>query len=166
MNETSGQTHEPITEEIKELLSKWKNEEGNLIMIVHGVQKHYGYVPRNVCMYISDVLNIPLSSIYEIITFYNYFNLEPPAQNTIAVCMGTACYLKGAGDLIAEIKKRLNLKGEEQYTPDRKFKLEEVRCIGCCGLAPVLTFNGEVHGRVTVDKIPEILALADKKKEA
>lgn len=166
MNQTTVQPQEPITDDIEKLIYRWKNEEGNLIMIFHGVQKHYGYVPRNVCIYVADELNIPLSRIYEIITFYNYFNMDPPAQNTITVCMGTACYLKGAGDLIDEIKKILNLKGEEQYTQDRKFKLEEVRCIGCCGLAPVLTFNGEVHGRVTIDKIPQLLALADKEKEA
>lgn len=153
----------PIHDEVKHIIDKWKDKEGNLIMIFHGVQKHYGFIPRNVAMYVADNLNIPLARVYEITTFYNYFNIEPPAENSIAVCMGTACYLKGAGDLIEAIKKQLGIKGEERYSVDRKFKLEEVRCIGCCGLAPVLTFNGEVHGRVTVDKIPEILALANKK---
>lgn len=146
-------TKEEIDDEIKSLVQNWKNAEGNLIMICHGIQKHYGYVPRNAAKYVSEEINIPLARIYEILTFYNYFNLEPPAENNIAVCMGTACYLKGGGQLVEEIKKKLNLKGDQKYSADRKYKLEEVRCIGCCGLAPVITFNEEVSGRVTADDI-------------
>lgn len=141
-------TEESISDEIKELVNKWKFEDGNLIMICHGVQKHYGYVPRNIAKYVSEELDIPLARIYEILTFYNYFSMEPPAENNIQVCMGTACYLKGGGLLVDEIKKKLNLKGDQKYSADRKYKLEEVRCIGCCGLAPVITFNEEVSGRV------------------
>lgn len=150
-------TEEEIAEEIKELVDKWENAEGNLIMIFHGIQKHYGYVPRNVAKYVSEKINIPLARIYEILTFYNYFTLEPPAENNISICMGTACYLKGGGQLIEEVKRKLNLKGDQKYSADRKYKLEEVRCIGCCGLAPVVTFNGEVSGRVVVDDIDKLI---------
>lgn len=150
-------TEEPINDTVKELVEKWENVEGNLIMIFHGIQKHYGYVPRNVAKYVSEAINVPLTRIYEILTFYNYFTMEPPADNNISVCMGTACYLNGAKDLIDEVKSKLNLKGNEQYSEDRKYKLEEVRCIGCCGLSPVITFNGEVRGRVKPEDISKLI---------
>ena len=150
-------TEEPINDTVKELVEKWENVEGNLIMIFHGIQKHYGYVPMNVAKYVSEAINVPLTRIYEILTFYNYFTMEPPADNHISVCMGTACYLNGAKDLIDEVKSKLNLKGNEQYSEDRKYKLEEVRCIGCCGLSPVITFNGEVRGRVKLEDISKLI---------
>ena len=158
-------TEEEIADEIKELVDKWEGAEGNLIMIFHGIQKHYGYVPRNIAKYVSEKINIPLARIYEILTFYNYFTLEPPAENNISICMGTACYLKGGGQLVEEVKRKLNLKGDQKYSADRKYKLEEVRCIGCCGLAPVMTFNGEVSGRVVVDDIAKFLNNNEDKKE-
>lgn len=157
-------TEEAIADEIKALVEELKDSEGNLIMICHGIQKHYGYVPRNVAKYVSEQIDVPLARIYEILTFYNYFSMEPPAENNIAVCMGTACYLKGGGQLIEEIKRKLNLKGDQKYSADRKYKLEEVRCIGCCGLAPVLTFNGEVSGRVVVDDIAKLLNMEEDDK--
>ena len=119
-------TEEPISDGIKKLVEEWENIEGNLIMIFHGIQKHYGYVPRNVAKYVSEAIDVPLTRIYEILTFYNYFTMEPPAENHISVCMGTACYLNGAKDLIDEVKSKLSLKGEQQYSEDRKYKLEEV----------------------------------------
>lgn len=115
-------TEEPISDGIKKLVEEWENIEGNLIMIFHGIQKHYGYVPRNVAKYVSEAIDVPLTRIYEILTFYNYFTMEPPAENHISVCMGTACYLNGAKDLIDEVKSKLSLKGEQQYSEDRKYK--------------------------------------------
>ena len=150
-------TEEPISDGIKKLVEEWENIEGNLIMIFHGIQKHYGYVPRNVAKYVSEAIDVPLTRIYEILTFYNYFTMEPPAENHISVCMGPACYLNGAKELIDEVKSKLNLKGNEQYSEDRKYKLEEVRCIGCCGLSPVITFNGEVRGRVKPEDISKLI---------
>ena len=150
-------TEEPISDGIKKLDEEWENIEGNLIMNFHGIQKHYGYVPRNVAKYVSEAIDVPLTRIYEILTFYNYFTMEPPAENHISVCMGTACYLNGAKDLIDEVKSKLSLKGEQQYSEDRKYKLEEVRCIGCCGLSPVITFNGEVKGRVKPEEISKLI---------
>lgn len=150
-------TEEPINDSIKKLVGEWEDVEGNLIMIFHGIQKHYGYVPRNVAKYVSEEINVPLTRIYEILTFYNFFTMEPPADNNISVCMGTACYLNGAKDLIDEVKSKFNLKEGEQYSEDRKYKLEEVRCIGCCGLSPVITFNGEVRGRVKPENIAKLI---------
>ena len=102
-------TEEPISDGIKKLVEEWENIEGNLIMIFHGIQKHYGYVPRNVAKYVSEAIDVPLTRIYEILTFYNYFTMEPPAENHISVCMGTACYLNGAKDLIDEVKSNSNI---------------------------------------------------------
>ena len=146
-----------ITDSLKKIVEEWRGREGNLIMIFHAIQKEYGYIPRNVAIYVSESLNVPLARIYEIITFYNYFNLEPPAANTVSVCMGTACYLKGAEDILVSFKKEMGIKGSSNYSEDRKYKIEEIRCIGCCGLAPVITFNGEVIGRVTLEDVPSIV---------
>lgn len=161
--ESKKQTHEPIDNKLKEIIAQWKNEEGNLIMVLHAVQSHYGYIPYNVAEYVAEGLGIPKARIYEVTTFYNYFNLEPPAKNTIAICMGTACYLKGAPALIDAVKKEIKLPANAQYTEDRNYKLEEVRCIGCCGLAPVITVNGEVHGRIKPEEIASIIAKCSKK---
>ena len=157
MSKTLNYQEEPITEALHSIIERWKDEEGNLIMIFHAIQKEYGYVPRNVAIFVSETLSIPLARIYEITTFYNYFNLEPPAENTIAVCMGTACYLKGAEDLLNAFRKEVSIKAGEHYSEDRKYKIEEIRCIGCCGLAPVITFNEEIIGRVTAADVASIV---------
>jgi NADH-quinone oxidoreductase subunit E len=143
--------------ELHALADKWKNKTGNLIMILHEIQNHYGFIPRPLAMKLSEVIDVPLARIYEVITFYNYFKLEPPGKYTIAVCMGTACYLKGAPDIINEIKERLDI-DVGQTTEDGMFHLDAVRCLGCCGLAPVMTVNGEIHGKVKKDQVVEILA--------
>ena len=148
---------EEITPEIHEIVAKWKPKEGNLIMVLHAIQRHYGYVPRNISMYLSKALEVPLAKIYEVLTFYHYFRLEPPAKYTIQICTGTACYLKGAGTLVSEFKKQLKIGAKEAYTSDKLFKVEEVRCIGCCGLAPALTVNEEVFGRVKTDDVAKII---------
>lgn len=148
---------EKMADEVMKALERWKDEEGNLIMVFHAIQKHYGYVPRNIAMEVGDYLGIPLAKIYEVVTFYNYFNLEPPAKYTIAVCTGTACYLKGADSIIAEFKKKLGVDDKAKYSDDKMYKVDEVRCIGCCGLAPVITVNGEVFGKVKPEMVDDIL---------
>ncbi len=155
-------TEEPITDALHAIIERWKDEEGNLIMIFHAVQKEYGYVPRNVAIFVAEALEIPLARVYEITTFYNYFNLETPAENTVAVCMGTACYLKGAEDVLKEFRAKLNIKGDAAYSADKKYKIEEIRCIGCCGLAPVITFNEEIIGKVKVEDVDSIIATKTK----
>jgi len=148
---------EIITPEIQQKVDEWKNKAGNTIMVLHAIQHHYGYVPRNISMYLSQELNVPLAKIYEVLTFYNYFKLEPPAENTIQVCTGTACYLKGANKIVEEFKKVLGMKATESYTEDRKYKIEEVRCIGCCGLAPVISVNEDIVGRITPEQVKDIV---------
>lgn len=148
---------EQITPEVEEKIAGWKARAGNTIMVLHAVQHHYGYVPRNVSMYLARELDIPLARIYEVLTFYNYFKLEPEAENTIQVCTGTACYLKGAGKIVEELKRQLGINLDAAYSGDRRFKIEEVRCIGCCGLAPVLNVNTEVVGRLPLEKVNDIV---------
>lgn len=126
-------------------------------MVLHELQNQYGYVPRDVSLQLSQQLDIPLARIYEVITFYNYFKLDPPGKYTIAVCLGTACYLKGAPDLVDEIKNILNIE-EGQTTKDGLFHLDVVRCLGCCGLAPVMSVNGQIYGKVKRSEVAGILA--------
>jgi NADH-quinone oxidoreductase subunit E len=130
-------------------------------MVLHELQNHYGYVPRDVSLQLSQQLDIPLARIYEVITFYNYFKLDPPGKYTIAVCLGTACYLKGAADLVEEIKNLLNIE-EGQTTKDGLFHLDVVRCLGCCGLAPVMSINGQIYGKV---KRSEVMGILSKYKK-
>jgi NADH-quinone oxidoreductase subunit E len=144
---------EKITEEVNQSISRWKHKEGNLIMVLHAVQGHYGYIPWNISKHLAVELSVPLARIYEVITFYNYFNLEPPADYTFSVCTGTACHLKGAPSIISELRKVLKIQPKSVYSVDRTYKLEEVRCIGCCGLAPAITVNGEVQGRIKPENL-------------
>jgi NADH-quinone oxidoreductase subunit E len=158
-------------EEIRAIAEKWSAKRGSLIMVLHEIQNRYGYIPRDVAMNLSQVIDVPLARIYEVITFYNYFKLQPPGKFTIAVCMGTACYLKGAPEILDEIMERLNIR-IGQTTADGMFHLDAVRCLGCCGLAPVMTVNGEIHGKVKKSQVVEILsrykegATADGKTDA
>jgi len=157
LQEIEINNQEEITPEIEEKVRAWKGKTGNMIMVLHAIQNHYGYVPRNISMFLAQELNVPLAKIYEVLTFYHYFKLEPPAENTIQVCTGTACYLKGANKIVDEFKKALNIKASESYSEDRKFKIEEVRCIGCCGLAPVISLNTEIVGRILPEQVNEIV---------
>jgi NADH-quinone oxidoreductase subunit E len=149
--------HEEITDEVRAILTKWKPKEGNLIMILHGVQQHYGYVPWNISKFLASELSVPLARIFEVVTFYNFFNLEAPADFKISVCTGTACHIKGAPALLQGLKKQLKINPRAQYSEDRKYKVEEVRCVGCCGLAPAIVVNEEVFGRLKPEDIEPIL---------
>ncbi len=146
-----------LSEELLDFVDEWKERPGNLIMILHKMQEIYGYIPRAEAIELARVMGVPLAKIYGVITFYHYFKLKEPGRNKIQVCMGTACYLKGGEDLIHEIENLIDI-GVNQTTDDREFSMEAVRCVGCCGLAPVLMINNEVHGKVTKKQIPEIIA--------
>jgi len=146
-----------LPEPLVRYISEWKDKPGSLIMILHKTQEEYGYIPRNVAIQLSKVLEVPLAKIYGVMTFYHLFKLKKPGKNQIAVCLGTACYLKGSEDIIQEIESLLGI-GVNSVTEDGQFSLEAVRCVGCCGLAPVLTVNGEVYGKVKKDKLAEIIA--------
>jgi NADH-quinone oxidoreductase subunit E len=146
-----------ITGELQEYIEQWKNRNGNLIMILHRVQEDYGYIPREVALQVSRILNVPLAKIYGVVTFYHFFRLTKPGKHTVAVCMGTACYLKGGEDILHEIETSIGV-GVGGTTEDGLFSLEAVRCVGCCGLSPVLTVDGEVFGRLNKQMLPGILA--------
>ena len=150
--------------EINLFIQQWKGKDGNLIMILHEIQNRYGYIPRGVSMEISKELGIPLARIYEVVTFYNYFKLTPPAKHNISVCMGTACYLNGAPQILEEIKNLLHIDTGES-TLDGQFYLDIVRCLGCCGLAPVMMIDGKIYGKVKKSDIMDTLSKYVKEEE-
>lgn len=144
-------------EQLLAVIESHRDEKGAVIPVLHEAQDIYGYLPIEVQEMISEGLNVPLAEIYGIVTFYTQFSLNPKGQYQIGVCLGTACYVKGSGDILEKIKQRLGIDVGE-CTPDGKFSLDATRCIGACGLAPVLTVNDEVFGRLTVDDVDDILA--------
>jgi len=148
---------ELIMKTVEEIVAPWENKEGNLIMILHQIQNRFSYVPREVSFEVAKRLNIPMARIYEVITFFNYFKLSPPGRHVISVCMGTACYLKGAKGLLTEIQEEIGLL-PGQSTADKNFYLQMVRCLGCCGQAPVLTVGEKVYGRLVPGQVKNILA--------
>jgi len=126
-------------------------------MILHAIQNQHGYVPREVAMELSREVGVTLGRIYEVLTFYHYFKLVPPGKHNISVCLGTACYLKGAPALINEVKSQLKVE-EGGTTEDHEFHLDVVRCIGCCGMAPAMTVDGRTCGKVKPEDISKIIA--------
>lgn len=143
-------------EELEKILQIYTQDKDNLIQILNEVQEHYGYIPKHAQMEISKYLNIPLAEIYGVITFYSRFTLKPKGKYHIAVCLGTACYVKGSSKIMDRLKERLNIEAGET-TKDGKFSIEATRCVGACGLAPVFTVNGEVYGKATVQKLDKVL---------
>lgn len=141
---------------LMEVIAQHKDEAGATIPVLHKAQEIYGYLPIEVQQMISDGLGVPLAEIYGIVTFYTQFSLNPKGKYVIGICLGTACYVKGSGDLLEKTKEILGIDVGE-CTPDGKFSIEATRCIGACGLAPVLTVNDEVYGRLVVDDIPDII---------
>lgn len=145
-------------EALLNVITDLKDEKGALMPILQKAQDIYGYLPLEVQTIISDETGIPLEKIYGVVTFYSQFSLEPKGKYQISVCLGTACYVKGAGEIYNALMEKLGIEGGE-CTPDGKFSLDACRCIGACGLAPVMTINGEVHGRLTVEMLDDILAM-------
>ena len=144
-------------QQLKSFISAHKSEPGPLIMIMQEAQKIYGYLPEEVQRIISKELNIPMEKVYEVATFYAQFNLVPRGKYHISVCLGTACYVKGSGKILEAIEQQLKIKNGE-CTADRKFSLDSCRCLGACGLAPVMKVNEEVYGKLTPDMVSKILA--------
>ena len=145
-----------LTPELKAFIEEWKEKPGNLIMVLHQVQQTYGYIPREVAIEVSELLSVPLAKIYGVVTFYNFFKLQKAGKYIIQVCLGTACYLRGGDDLMKTLERELGI-GVNGTTPDGLFSVEAVRCLGCCGLAPVIVVNGEVHGKLETKDIPGIM---------
>lgn len=146
-----------FSKELSTFIEDWKEKPGNLIMVLHKVQEEFGYIPREAAFELSRRLGVPLAKIYGVITFYHLFKLTKPGKHKIQVCMGTACYLRGGENLLDEAREILGL-GESPVTEDGQFSVEAVRCVGCCGLAPVMSIDDEVFGKVPKDQVPEIIA--------
>lgn len=133
----------------------------NLIQMLNEIQEHYGYVPSDVQMKLSEFLKIPMAEIYGVVTFYSRFTLKPKGKYRISVCLGTACFVKGSQKIMDRLKERLKIE-EGETTNDGKFSIEAQRCVGACGLAPVFTVNGKVYGKATVKMLDEVLDELEK----
>lgn len=143
--------------DIKSIINKLKDDDGALIEVLHEVQDYYGYLPFEVQKLISEEMDVSLSEIYGVVSFYSRFTIDPVGKYRISVCLGTACYVKGAQKVLDALIKKLNVEVGE-VTEDGKFSIEEARCLGACGLAPVMMINEEVYGKVTPDMLDDILA--------
>ncbi|MBZ4688352.1 MAG: NADH-quinone oxidoreductase subunit [Clostridia bacterium] len=144
-------------EKLQEVFKKYKNKKGALIPVLQEAQDIYGYLPEEVLKKIALELKVPLSKVYGVVTFYAQFHLKPRGRNIIRVCLGTACHVRGGAKIFEKLQEELQVEDGET-TEDLKFTLESVACIGACGLAPVIMVNDDTHGRLTPDRIPEILA--------
>ena len=142
---------------LREIIAAHKDQQGALMPVLQQAQELYGYLPVEVQTIIAEGLGLSLSQVYEVVTFYAQYTLNPKGKYAMAVCLGTACYVKGSGNVLAKISQKLGI-GAEECTPDGKFSLTACRCIGACGLAPVMTINDDVYGRLTPDQIDDILA--------
>jgi len=131
-------------------------DKSNLIAILQDIQEVYGYLPEAVLQEVSDFIEMPLSRVYGVATFYNQFRLSPLGENVIRVCRGTACHVNNSANILFALETALNIKAG-QTTRDKKFTLETVACIGACSIAPVITVNDDYHGRIAVKDIPNIL---------
>ncbi len=142
--------------QIIEIISRYKDERTPLMMILSDIQKEFGYIPLEVQELVSEEIGVPVAEIYGVVTFYSFFSLNPKGKYVIGVCLGTACYVKGAQQVIDKFSEILKIKAGET-TEDGLFTLEALRCIGACGIAPALTINGKVYPKVQVSDVPGIV---------
>ena len=142
-----------MEEKIQAILSDHREKEGNIITLLQKTQEIFGYIPEEAVFRLSKELDIPASNFFGVATFYAQFYLKPRGKNIITACCGTACHVKGSERLITHLKETLNLTDEKNTTDDMKFTLEEVACFGACSIAPVVVFNHNVHGKMTIDKV-------------
>lgn len=152
------------TKKLDAIIAKYKNTRGALIPVLHEAQEVYGYLPLEVQRAIAEQLNIPLAEVYGVVSFYTQFSINPKGKYRINVCMGTACYVKGANEILDKFKTMLSIDVGE-CTEDGKYSLDACRCIGACGLAPVVTVNDEVFGKLVADDVDEIIDKFDRLQE-
>jgi NADH:ubiquinone oxidoreductase subunit E len=141
---------------VDEILEEFPEVRGNLIGILHEIQNRFHYLPEMELRYVYKRTVIPMTQIYSIANFYNRFSVEPRGRNEVCVCLGTACHVKGAGQLVNEVERKLNVKAGES-TDDMQFSVSEVRCVGACSLAPVMVVNEDTHGKVIPKQVSKIL---------
>ena len=142
---------------IKDVCKSYGNKPGEVINVLHKVQGEYGYLPAEVQELVAKELGIPVSRVYGIVSFYSFFTMTPKGEYPISVCLGTACYVRGAEKVVDELKRQLGINVGE-VTPDGKFSLTCLRCVGACGLAPVIEVGDKVYGRMTPDRVKDVLA--------
>ena len=142
---------------VKEVCKSFGNKAGEVINVLHKVQGEFGYLPAEVQELFAKELNIPVSRVYGIVSFYSFFTMTPKGEHPISVCLGTACYVRGAEKVLDELKRQLGINVGE-VTPDGKFSLTCLRCVGACGLAPVIEVGEKVYGRMTPDRVKDVLA--------
>lgn len=143
-------------QELNNFIDSLETKDGALIEVLHRAQEIFGYLPKEVQTFVAQKLNLPLSKVYGVITFYSYFTTEPRGKNVINICMGTACFVRGSGDILKEFEKELGIKNGET-TSDMKYTLGSLRCVGACGLAPVVTINDKVYGHFQKSDVKNIL---------
>ncbi|MFZ5354365.1 MAG: NADH-quinone oxidoreductase subunit NuoE [Bacillota bacterium] len=141
---------------LDEFIDKLSYKEGALITVLHKAQEIFGYLPKEVQLHVARKLNIPAAKVNGVVTFYSYFTETPKGEHIISVCMGTACFVRGAENLLKELEKRLDIK-PGQTSVDGKFSIDALRCVGACGLAPVVMVDGKVYGRVKTEELDTIL---------
>jgi NADH-quinone oxidoreductase subunit E len=142
--------------ELEEFINSLPDKKGALIEVLHKAQHIFGYLPEEVQTFVADKLNLPASKVFGVVSFYSYFTTTPRGEYVVNVCMGTACFVRGAAKVLSEFEKQLDVK-VGQTTPDGKFTVEVLRCVGACGLAPVVTVNDRVYGHVTPNDVKKIL---------
>ena len=142
---------------IKDVCKSYGNKPGEVINVLHKVQGEYGYLPAEIQELVAKELGIPVSRVYGIVSFYSFFTMTPKGEHPISVCLGTACYVRGAEKVLDELKRQLGI-GVGEVTPDGKFSLNCLRCVGACGLAPVIEVGDKVYGRMTPDRVKDVLA--------
>ena len=142
---------------IKDVCKSYGNKPGEVINVLHKVQGEYGYLPAEVQELVAKELGIPVSRVYGIVSFYSFFTMTPKGEHPISVCLGPACYVRGAEKVLDELKRQLGI-GVGEVTPDGKFSLTCLRCVGACGLAPVIEVGDKVYGRMTPDRVKDVLA--------
>jgi len=143
--------------ELEEFINTLSNKKGAVIEVLHKAQHIFGYLPEEVQIFVAEKLNIPASQVFGVVSFYSYFTTEPRGEFVVNVCMGTACFVRGSGNVLTEFEKKLNIKSG-QTTPDSKFTIGSLRCVGACGLAPVVMVNDKVYGNVKPEDVDKILA--------
>jgi len=154
----------PISEDLPEdkfhqldaFLDNMGTTKGSLIEILHKAQEIFGFLPRDLQLYIARKLGIPGAEVFGVVSFYSYFTTKPRGKHTVSVCMGTACFVRGADKILDKFKESIGINANET-SEDGCFTLRDVRCIGACGLAPVVTVNDKVHGRLTEDQVPDVV---------
>ena len=164
MSENKCQCGNPKRDEfMQKLFDEYLPIKDNLIQMLNEIQEHYGYVPMDVQKQLSEYLNVPMAEIYGVVTFYSRFSLKPKGKYNVSVCLGTACFVKGSQKIMDRLQEKLGIKPGET-TKDGLFSIEETRCVGACGLAPVFTINGEVYGKATVQKLDQVIDELMKEK--